>query len=856
MDPEVSFGAWVTRQRKALGLTREQLAQCAGYSVSALRKIEGDERRPSRQMADLLAACLQVPPDRHPTFVQVARGHLRVERLAAVAGTTAPGLVPGDELPQPAPRLPTPPTPLIGREAELSELARLLCDPQCRLLTLAGTGGIGKTRLAIEVACRHQDLFPDGACFVSLAALNSSAFLVPAIADALGFVFQRQMEPRTQLLNYLRAKESLLVLDNAEHLLEGVDLFAEMLERAPEAKLLVTSRERLNLQGEWVFEIQGLPVPPMDHAGRAEEYSAVVLFVQNARRAQADFELRAEERPSVVRICQMVEGMPLGIELAAAWVPVLTCREIAHEMERGMDFLATSMRDVPKRQRSLRAAFDHSWGLLSADERRVLSRLAVFQGGFEREAGERVAGASLPSLLALASKSLVRRTENGRYDLHEVVRQYALSHLADDPQREVTTRDRHCEFYLALLRDQEAALKSAAQREALRELTDEIGNVRVAWAWAVKREKFPSIGPALRSFALLFDIGGWLRQGIELLESVVQALRARSENEEWQKVLGQALTQQGDLLFRQGRFDQAIIQFEESLSILRPIGHPTLLAGPLIFSGTIMHLTGQIEGAQSLINEGMACAQEAGDPWFAAYALLNQGYIASLLGRYAEGYEQMLAGLDMWRALGDTRYTALALNFISPTAIQLAHYEEAGAFLGESLTLCTQVGDRWGMGTAYRNLGLLALAQGDIAEAQSLLRKSLDLFAEFVTGWDIVQSLVYLGEATAEAGDSSEAGSIYLDALQLAMEVQVISLALDALTGLAHLQARNGRAEGALELIFCVLSHPASTQETKDRAGQLSAQLESQLTPQQVEAVQARAQARTLDALVTELLSK
>jgi transcriptional regulator with XRE-family HTH domain len=369
MDPEVSFGAWVTRRRKALDLTREQLAGQVGYSVSALRKIESDERRPSRQMAELLADCLQVPPDQRPTFVQVARGQLRVERLVAAVSTT----VTGDELPRPAIRLPVPPTPLIGREAELAELARLLRDPQCRLLTLVGAGGIGKTRLAIEVAGRHQDRFPDGACFVSLASLNSSAFLVPAIADALGYVFQRQMEPRTQLLNYLSVKQSLLVLDNVEHLLEGVDLFAEMLERAPGVKLLATSRERLNLQGEWVFEIQGLPVPPTDQAGRAEEYSAAALFVQSARRVQAGFELGAEERPPVVRICQMVEGMPLGIELAAAWVSVLTCREIAHEIERGMDFLATTMRDVPERQRSLRAAFDHSWSLLSADSRADLS---------------------------------------------------------------------------------------------------------------------------------------------------------------------------------------------------------------------------------------------------------------------------------------------------------------------------------------------------------------------------------------------------------------------------------------------------------------------------------------------------
>jgi predicted ATPase/transcriptional regulator with XRE-family HTH domain len=853
MDPEVSFGAWVTRQRKALDLTRQQLAGRVGCSVSALRKIESDDRRPSRQMAELLADGLHIPSDQHATFLQVARGQRRVERLVAVTPRAEARYLPGEGRPRPTPRLPLSPTPFVGREQELAGLARLLCDRECRLLTLVGPGGIGKTRLAIEAASRHQDQFPDGACFVALAALNSSAFLVPAIADALGFTFQGQVELRIQLYNYLRAKEALLVLDNVEHLLDGVGLFGELLARAPGVKLLVTSRERLNLQGEWVFETQGLPIPPTGQTARAEDYSAVALFVQSARRAQAGFELQDEAQPSVVRICQMVEGMPLGIELAAAWVPVLSCQEIAREIERSLDFLAISMRDVPERQRSLRAAFDHSWRLLSADERGTLSRLAVFQGGFVREAAEHVAGATLPSLLALASKSLVRRAESGRYDLHEVVRQFAWSHLAQDPQGEATC-DRHCDFYLALLRDREAALKGPAQREALRELTAEIDNVRVAWVWAVKREKILSIGQALRSFVLLFDLGGWLGEGIDHLELVVQGLRARAEDEEARKVLGQALTQQADLLFRLGRFDQAVTRLEESLSILRPIGDPALLVAPLIFNGTIMHLKGEIAAAQLLVDEGLACAQAAGDQWFTAYALYNQGYIAALLGRYAEGYEQMLAGLARWRALGDPRYTALGLNFISRTAIKLGHYEDAQAFLQESLNLCTQLGDRWGRGTAYRYLGLCALAQGHIEEAQSLIQKSLDIFTAFVSGWDIVQSLIFLGQATEAAGDVSEARRIFLDALDLALEAHLISLALDTLVGLAELQSRAGEAEQALALSLCVSGHAASTQEAKERAEQLRQQLASHLTPQKIELI--GAQAQTFETLVDGILTE
>jgi predicted ATPase len=718
---------------------------------------------------------------------------------------------------------------------------------------VVGTGGVGKTRLAIEVASRHRDLFADGACFVPLAPLNSSTFLVPAIADALGFAFQGQTEPRIQLFNYLRAKEALLVLDNVEHLLDGVGLFVELLERAPRVRLLVTSRESLNLQSEWVFEIQGLPVPATTEVERAEEYSSVALFVQSARRAQVGFELQADERSSVVRICQVVEGMPLGIELAAAWVSLLTCREIAHEIGRGLDFLATAKRDVPERQQSLRAVFEHSWSLLPTDERQVLARLAIFQGGFGREAAEQVAGATLPALRALVSKSLVRRTERGRYDLHEVVRQYALSHLADDPQGEAM-RDRHSDFYLALLRDREAALKSAAQREALRELTDEIGNVRAAWAWAVKHAKFASIGQALRCFGWFHEMRGWFREGIEQVEQVAQAIRAGPEGEERQRVLGQALGQQGLLRFRQGRFDRALALFEESLTLLRQIGDPDLLLDPLTFGGIIMFLWGETDRARSLVEESLACARAAQDQWFEAYALYNRGAIAALpLSQHTKAYEQMLEGLRIWRALGDPRVTALGLNWISPSAIKLGRYEEAKAYLEESLELCTQVGDRWGMGTAYRHLGLLALAQGDTAEAQSLLHKSLDTFAEFVTGWDVVQSLIYLGEATA-AGSPSKARQIYLDALQQAIDAHATSLALDLLARWTDLQVQAGQTEQALELSLCVLGHSASPQEAKDRAAQLRTQVRTQLAPQQIQAIEARSQTKSFDALVAELL--
>jgi predicted ATPase len=284
------------------------------------------------------------------------------------------------------------------------------------LLTLTGLGGIGKTRLAVEAASANQKLFPDGVTFVPLAALTSPTFIVTAIIEALGLTLAGPQDPKKQLLNALRYQQ-LLVLDNAEHLLDEAGLFRELLEYAPRLKLLVTSTERLNLQGEWVFEIQGLPIPP-DTSSESGTIQPVALSFSAS---SIGFSLRPQDQPWIIRICRMVEGMPLGIELAAAWISMLTCQEISQEIENSLDFLSASMRDLPKRHRSMRMVFDYSWQMLTPEEQKVLCKLSVFRGGFQRQAAEQVAGSTLSILSTLVNRSLLRRTTSGRYDLHEVV---------------------------------------------------------------------------------------------------------------------------------------------------------------------------------------------------------------------------------------------------------------------------------------------------------------------------------------------------------------------------------------------------------------------------------------------------
>jgi len=864
LNSPVFFGEWVKRRRKALDLTQEELASRAGCSKFALRKIESGERKPSKQLAELLATALEISSEERQSFIRVARGETNLERLhhpsldASFASLSdfQPDFVSN--------RLPLQPTPLLGRDSELAAMERLFNNPQCRLLTLTGMGGIGKTRLAIEFATKLQPIFPEGVFYVPLAPINAADEIIPTMADAFGFVFSGPNDPKEQLINFIAQnlkRSALLVLDNLEHLLVqsiaeekqgAVELISELLQRLPNIKILVTSRERLNLQGEWTYELHGLAIPPQEFSGRLENYSAAELFIQSALRASAEFKITESEQPALIQICQLLDGTPLAIELAAAWVEMLSCQEIAHEINSNIDFLITNMRGIPERHRSLKASFDHSWKLLSEHERYVLSRLSVFRGGFDRTAAEEVACATLPLLASLVSKSLVRRIEKGRYDLHEAIRQYAASHLEEDPTCLLETFDLHSKYYLDFASEYEKILKSANQQAAMRDMTLELDNLRSAWKWGIERGKFESLSKAVRSFGWFFEVSGLLRDGIEQLELLVQVLRNKPRDIYMDRALGSTFVQQGLLNFRIGQFLRAQELYHEGIAILRSINEKPLLADALIFSGTLMHLNGNYLEAKTLIKEGLAYAQATNNPWFTAYGIYNLGHVDSLIGKYQEGYEQMQEGLKIWRGVGDPHSISLGLNFLVNTMIKLERYEEAKNAMHESITLCEQTKNRWGMGTAYRYLGLATLADGQILEAQGHFQKSLEIFGEYFKGWDIALSLTYLGDAVRMAGDVDEARKIYKEALQISLDAKSILIAMDTLLGLAHLQVQVGKPEHAFEISYHILNDSSITQETREHAIEVSNVARKLLADTQIQVIEENTQSRTLEEIIIQ----
>jgi predicted ATPase/DNA-binding SARP family transcriptional activator len=438
---------------------------------------------------------------------------------------------------RPRHNLPTQSTPFVGRESELSEIKRLLFeDPSCRLVTLLGPGGSGKTRLGLQsglLASRHEDqAFPDGVWFVQLAPLTEPASIVSAIAQALRrSFFLEQEHPERRLIENLRRERLLLILDNFEHLQspEAVGLVSEILESAPGVKIMVTSRTRLNVRGEHLFFLGGLSVPGTgvslaELSAGGGGYSALELFLQSARRMWPGFKLDESSYRTIVQICSQVQGMPLAIELAAGWLGALTIEEIKEEVESSLDFLESEWRDLPDRQRSLRAVFNSSWKLLSGEERQMVKALSIFRSGFSREAARAVAGASPKGLLGLMNKSWVGRQPDERYSIHELLRQYAFERLSLDSGNLRETQERYSSYYAGYGGSLWAMMQGPEQGKANKAIHLEFDNFGAAWSWFVSSEQ---IGRAVSNLLPpLFLYSEAHSKSFELLQMVAAALHS------------------------------------------------------------------------------------------------------------------------------------------------------------------------------------------------------------------------------------------------------------------------------------------------------------------------------------------
>jgi predicted ATPase/Tfp pilus assembly protein PilF len=748
LSDSIGFEEWVL-------LRREDLHQRASAALAILTTYH--QRRGNDEQARQYAwRQLELDPWREEAHRQLMRVLLqRGERSAALAQYEACRRILADELgvepddetttlyeqirdtepsgvparpcrAPPVPQLyavPPQPTGFVGREAEMAELSAMLENPSRRLITIVGPGGIGKTRLALQMAANQIHSFADGIVFVELAALSSAEFLLSTLAESLKITLQPQRDPKAQLIEALRPQELLLILDNFEQLLAGAMLLVEILQGAPRVTLLVTSRERLDLQWEWVFDLGGLSYPVSELEDRLEAFSAVQLFVQRARQLQLNFSLDGGVDAAVAQICRLVEGIPLGVELAAAAVREHSPDAIADRIRNALTLLATSSRDASARHRSMRAVFDHSWALLGPEEQRTFRRLAVFRGGFGVAAAESVASATLAMLAALTNKSLLRRQSPDRYDMHEVVRQYANEQLQSAGELE-QTRDRHLEHTLALAEAAEPELLGSEQKQWLQQLDLEHDNLRAALEWALSQAEArmaAQLGGALMRF---WAIRGHLHEGRRWTEQILAHPDIGAAPVPLQlKVLGA----DGMLARLQGDYTRARASLQACLDQSRAAGETRWVAVALNGLGLVARRQGDPDTAAALYEESLAASRLAGDRRDIVNALANLAGVVNAQGdhkRAATLYEESLA---FSRETGDSLGIAADLNNLGNVMFDLGDYERARSLYEESAALYQDGGDQNGRILTLYNLGDLALRTGNPERARIYLAEGLTL---------------------------------------------------------------------------------------------------------------------------------
>ncbi len=717
-------------------------------------------------------------------------------------------------------------TTFIGREREMVGIKQLLSTTH--LLTLTGSGGCGKTRLALQVAADLLEEYPDGVWLVELAAISDPALVPQTVASALGICEQPGLPLLTLLTDHLQPKQLLLVLDNCEHLIEvSAHLVESLLHACPNLRILVTSRELLSVAGEVAWRVPPLSLPDPRAIPATEsltQYEAIRLFLERAAAALPTFTLTNQNARAVVQICQRLDGVPLAVELAAARVKVLSVEQIAMRLDDRFRLLTGGSRTALRRQQTLQATIDWSYKLLAEKERALLRRLSVFAGGCTLGAAEAVCADGevndseiLDLLSQLVDKSLVLKEEQGRearYRLLETIRQYGQERLIEAGEA-VALRERHLDFFLKIAEQAQPQLEGPEAGVWLQQLEAERDNLRTALEWSKKGEGASHAGLRLAGALWRFwEVHGYFSEGRKWLEDMLA--ESGSVSAPWR---AQAFYGAGSLALNQGDFERARALLSESLALYRGLGNKQGIASALNSLGKAAWDQGNHAEARSLYEESLAIRRELGDKVGIATLLRNLGSVARNQGDSASARTLFEESLAIFREVGSQRGIAFALGNLGIITAEQGNPGAARTLFEECLAIFRELGDKRGTAFALNNLGNVAWKQGNSAAARSLFEESLEIKRELGDKWGIANSLINLGNAAKSQGDLVSARSLYEESLAVWHQLghkQGIADSLVALAGVAVAQEHLRRAAklfGAAEALRHIFDLPLSPSE-------------------------------------------
>ena len=703
----------------------------------------------------------------------------------------------------------------VGRLHEIQILKKRILEE--RLVTVLGIGGLGKSRLANQVALESQGRFLNGVTLVQLGNLERAESLGYALADALKIRLSGAETARDQIIQYLQNKEILLLLDNFEHIRAGGELLAYILENTLAVRFLITSRERLGVRQEVVFELKGLDYPQLTDLQDIETFSSVQLFLQVARRVQPGFVIHEEDRPHIVHICQHLSGLPLGIELAAAWVETLSCAEISRQFDQGNDIVSNSPQNDQLKNRSLQAILISLWDMFSEAEQNVLSGLAVFRGSFSREAGKTIGGASLFFLDALINKSILRHAGQDRYLMHELLKQQLLAYLATRPEQNIYYRNRHTRYYLAMLSELKTLVIQNKEKEALSIVSMDMENCLAAWGWGIQQREITLLYPAMRGMFIFLEQRGRFQEGKEIFQLALE-----------------------------------IFDFGQDQESSRD--HELLYAKTLAILGKFDYHLGDYPLSQQRLEAARIKFSRLGELHEVAHTNYDLANLNRAIGNYAQARKLLNASLEYYREISDERSEGDILNSLGVIASGLGEIELAEEYYAAGLAKFQLLGDRGKVARALNNMGYSAMERGDFENGHCWLLESLETARDIGADPLTCAILDSLGAIYCAHGDYSTSMQYYREGLRLSMRLNALPLTLEILLGFANLALMQGNLCRAAELMTVVHNHPSAVHEIRQRASELLAQVQVKLSHENNGKKQLELSPKNVDEIILDIL--